>query len=653
MTTGAAASIDTILSLRAFSGAVSAPYSFDVQGYYAVGDQGGGPFVYNPGDTTSVDNGGTIIVDASGRRWYREFSGAMNALWFGVIRNSQSSTIPANNVAYLRAMVNLANANYVAGTGSTSIELPSGVIYLNVVTYLNDDGSTRGATSIKLLDGVAVFGQGDGSILRLMDSALGPGALYRMLSSRSGTAGAPTNTALQNCSLQDFVLDGNYQGNPGPADFQYGTMTLTVNQGVIITNIRSINAGGPAIQVTGSLFGPGANVKIQGCNAYNCISIGYQLAHISGLNIINNRADTCQDNGFDIYGETGAGNPPDMLDFNIVGNAAVNCSTRVGGAGFFIETSAQGIVASNTADGCPIGFVLNRISSQPNDLIYNGNNAINCNFGISLAGTTGGIKVDNNLCTGFTQAGMRMNGANIARIDGSNNTLNPLVTSFNGTISGTALTINSLTSGTIAIGQFVTGTGVTVKTQITAGSGTSWTVSQSQTVGPVAMNSNAPLIQLGDANVNTAASNIKLFDNYTSLGAFLNVDSYVVRSALSESRVEIENPMALDGAAVGRRVVGQGSTSSGGTTTIQVPANSSGYLLIKSSAGGGDQSTWMGVFASAAAACKVSAITGGSTFVTGAQNVAAVAGSTTSLTVTVTWFTSGTSGSYNYVFIYI
>ena len=52
-------------------------------------------------------------------------------------------------------------------------------------------------------------------------------------------------------------------------------------------------------------------------------------------------------------------------------------------------------------------------------------------------------------------------------------------------ISGTALTIAGTTTGTIAIGHAVTGTGVTAGTLITAGSGSSWTVNNSQTVGPI------------------------------------------------------------------------------------------------------------------------------------------------------------------------
>jgi len=53
---------------------------------------------------------------------------------------------------------------------------------------------------------------------------------------------------------------------------------------------------------------------------------------------------------------------------------------------------------------------------------------------------------------------------------------------FVGSITGTALTVSSTTSGTIAIGQQLTGTGIAWGTFITAGSGSTWTVSSYQTV---------------------------------------------------------------------------------------------------------------------------------------------------------------------------
>lgn len=75
--------------------------------------------------------------------------------------------------------------------------------------------------------------------------------------------------------------------------------------------------------------------------------------------------------------------------------------------------------------------------------------------------------------------------------------------SFTGVIAGTALTVSSVT-GTIAIGQTVVGAGVLDGTTIVSGSGTSWVVSQTQTVSSepmsgVVANLNLTVMQINQA----------------------------------------------------------------------------------------------------------------------------------------------------------
>lgn len=53
---------------------------------------------------------------------------------------------------------------------------------------------------------------------------------------------------------------------------------------------------------------------------------------------------------------------------------------------------------------------------------------------------------------------------------------------FTGSITGTTLTVTSITSGSLAIGQYISGTNVTAGTTITVGYGNTWTVSPTQTV---------------------------------------------------------------------------------------------------------------------------------------------------------------------------
>lgn len=60
--------------------------------------------------------------------------------------------------------------------------------------------------------------------------------------------------------------------------------------------------------------------------------------------------------------------------------------------------------------------------------------------------------------------------------------INASSSKFTGTISGTALTVSSVASGAIAIGQVVLGPNVLPGTRITGGGGTSWTLSTSQSI---------------------------------------------------------------------------------------------------------------------------------------------------------------------------
>jgi hypothetical protein len=133
-------SVSNIAALRAISTADPVLY---LQGYYALGDGGQGMFVYNPGDTTSADNGGTIIVDAAGHRWYRDFSGPCSVRWFGAKGDGATDDLAA---------IQAAN-NFVAGLGGGGLFFPAGH-YLSAAS----DG-------IHVKSNVEYFGEGYASFL--------------------------------------------------------------------------------------------------------------------------------------------------------------------------------------------------------------------------------------------------------------------------------------------------------------------------------------------------------------------------------------------------------------------------------------------------------------------------------------------------------
>jgi len=69
-----------------------------------------GTFWRDQSDMTSADNGGTIIVDASGRRWKRQYSGALDISWFGADVTGVNDSSAALQAAHNAADVNQAIA---------------------------------------------------------------------------------------------------------------------------------------------------------------------------------------------------------------------------------------------------------------------------------------------------------------------------------------------------------------------------------------------------------------------------------------------------------------------------------------------------------------------------------------------------------------
>ncbi len=107
--------------------------------------------------------------------------------------------------------------------------------------------------------------------------------------------------------------------------------------------------------------------------------------------------------------------------------------------------------------------------------------------------------------------------------------LRTVVASFTGSISGTTLTVSAVASGTIVIGESISGAGVAVNTFVTAlGTGTggvgTYTVSTSQTVASEAMTAIDPL-HLNTAGYAVAAQVVRQYLGRAFGGASTGVDT--------------------------------------------------------------------------------------------------------------------------------
>jgi hypothetical protein len=98
------------------------------------------------------------------------------------------------------------------------------------------------------------------------------------------------------------------------------------------------------------------------------------------------------------------------------------------------------------------------------------------------------------LNTSTGQVGITDNGLNVYIVDGTYRYTwrisNPNSAVFEGTISGTTLTVTRVLSGTIAASQSLFGVGISNQTVIVSGSGSTWTLNQAHTIGTaIRMNS--------------------------------------------------------------------------------------------------------------------------------------------------------------------
>jgi len=232
------------------------------------------------------------------------------------------------------------------------------------------------------------------------------------------------------------------------------------------------------------------------------------------------------------------------------------------------------------------------------------------------------------------QVGITDNGLNVYIVDGAYRYTwrisNPSSAVFQGTISGTTLTVTKVISGTIATGQSLFGVGVLNETVIVSGSGTTWTLSKT--------NSIATAIQMNSASVAGVIT-------ASASGTTLTV------SAVSSGTI----------------YPGQTITGTGVTDNTIITALGSGTVLSASIASGGtgynvnDTVTVLGgVYGNSPATYTVSSVSSG--VVTGltqtyagqytstpTNNVStSTNGSGTGLTLTLT-FGTGTGGTGSYV----
>lgn len=121
--------VDSIAALRAL--AHTTYTRVHVTGYYSAGDHGGGFYWYDPSDTVTADNGGTVIVANDTARWKLEYKDIISIGQFGAKCDGTTNDTAAVTAAFAAAGVSQINVPGMTVIGS-SITVPNNLTVVGI-----------------------------------------------------------------------------------------------------------------------------------------------------------------------------------------------------------------------------------------------------------------------------------------------------------------------------------------------------------------------------------------------------------------------------------------------------------------------------------------------------------------------------------------
>jgi hypothetical protein len=274
-----------------------------------------GTFQHDPTDTTSADNGGTIIVGGDGRRWKRDFSGAVNVQWFGALGNNSAD----DHIAIQRGIDCVAA---MTGGVKRSLYFPAG-------SYLCTNAS--GSNSLSVKSDIHIFGDGMlQSVIRFNDSV----SSSRRDLMRSDGLGA------YNIEISEIGFNGDW-GTGNWATRSHLIEFLNVGD-VAVTNCRFAESRFFALIING-----GKKVIVKGCSFYRTVGDGCRITDSVSAVVVDNFFDSVNDDSVAIHSEDSSASP--SLNSAIVSNNRI-----VDSQGICVLGAKHTVIASNSLTRCHV-----------------------------------------------------------------------------------------------------------------------------------------------------------------------------------------------------------------------------------------------------------------------------------------------------------
>lgn len=374
-----------------------------------------------------------------------------------------------------------------------------------------------------------------------------------------------------------------------------------IGSGTVDGNVANQIAG---IQASNIYLTCNENVVVKGINSINSNGLGIQLIPVSGSTwrygaVQDCFVSNCSNIGIQVS---------HALFLAITGNRITTCanngidvygedgtSTADDGliaisantigdtlSGIFVETTSRCAVTGNTISGSTIGIAVNRINGQP-----------------KLITVVGNVTADD--CD----------------------------TAFSATGDTGGVLVSENNFGFSSVGAQIGGIG--------------------GNVSYIDLHANFFLPSSTTADIiaiaGTVASFLFIKDNRYKDSSH-NVANLIVNTAGTTTRCVVEPLISMTGPSFPVKEVWDGTSASGGTSTITVPAGwYAGKLVIKATAGGAWYSVWSGSFITDGS--RVSVAQDSTAFTAPGNSIASVTGSGASRDITITWAASGSAGVWS------
>lgn len=339
--------VPTIAALRlAVSGKHS---SISVQAYSSFNDLAGGIFDYDSSDTTTSDNGGTVVV-AGTKRYKRRFTGALNVKWFGAKGDSDGTA--GNGTDDTSAIQSACDAVTTGG----AVYFPPGTYRITSTVYP--------ATPVTISTAnVRLFGEGEASKIFVDDA--GDGA-YNVSSFNAITVNA------SGCRIEKLSFVGSLGSWTNVVNSQISQRACIYREFLTATNTKVDRCKFYRLRghTVHDIGGPD-RVEVTNCHFEEClngVNVSGDYNRQTGNTFIRtNGTEAAADHmlisdnlfvesaGISVGGHDAPGAP--NTDIVVIGNTIVDADLVVneGGSpvvGITAGSVTNAIIANNTIRGC-------------------------------------------------------------------------------------------------------------------------------------------------------------------------------------------------------------------------------------------------------------------------------------------------------------